>query len=927
MKMSDVEYSLEELTAFLESDEELDVAASDNKREPENTSKSVDTDGDECDIDALTAFLSESESDGETTTGNQDEEHHVDNSGNHLQEIEEEEHHEVQRVQSGTEKDEENILAIKEEMLQMQQRMMQLSQMLEKKSSQTVPRIKGLSMKNETRTPSKVKETVSMTSSPIMRNVKNESGSSRSPRLKDTVNPKGGIKMTETEGNLFFADLVTKATPSTPSGSSLPVLDPSHDEDSMKVDAKTLFGDSDSDFEDLDGEPKQVLSKEGLEIKKLLNSGPRKREAHVPLYESAVLKKISPQNKWNHKPGLTTEDFQQQSKQNHFKEDAKDDSVTDPHSGIRIINPRVSMFELKEKMYGRKMIKISNLACKMNSADMQGNWVTIGVVVHKSEPRQSSSGKTFCIWKLSDLQDCDKVITFFLFGNVYKEHWKNDISSVVGLLNATPMDKAEKIQADVAFTINHPHQLLVLGCAKDLGKCTFRTKAGHPCSKFINKQQGDFCSFHVQAAYRKSCAKRSELQGSTGVTPKAFQQQKMQMKKGTCFFYGGATFTTLRPHSKNSKDHVTLTNLQRHQSTKGQGKLTTMALHELEPADVQTLKKVAEKNEESFIDMLNTPSVGSMNLVKHLIKKERKQSVKGGQPLLQSISASDLIKQHKQKLKEEQQKRVGIFQGTQDPLSSIPTLGKGHQPGQEISLDISSKISARRSSTDMAKKRAISKVQAKGGIEKEDPNAVRKKTSPESKKKINKRLLSENTVSDSSRGKHTEGPPVKKSKLLGNIDLNSEEVQRLLKARSKHTGALAEAEAEHEERYFMDLEKKERMEDKMAAIHELPCKLFTCLQCKYTAMSVGEKCKTENHNIKTSKGVKRFFKCKGCKKRTVTIDRYPAIACKQCGGTNFEKTSMLKEKSGPNLDSEQLLLRGNEEKFLGSFSNKPPLNI
>ncbi|KAL3851925.1 hypothetical protein ACJMK2_015620 [Sinanodonta woodiana] len=922
--MSDVDYSLEELTAFLESDEELDVAANDKNQEPENTSKSIDKDGDECDIDELTAFLEESESDGETTACDQDEEH-SGNSGNHLQETKEEKDHEAQQVQSESEEDGENILAIKEEMIQMQERMMQLAQMLEKKSSVTVPRNKDLPMKNEIQASSHVKENVSVTNSPVTRNVKNEHGTNKSPRLKERIIPKGGIKMTETDDNLFFTDPVTKATPSTPSGNSLPVLDSSHDENSMKVDAKTLFGDSDSDFEDLDGEPKQLLSKEGLEIKKLLNSGPRKREAHLPLYDSAVLKKTSTRNKWNQKPELTREDFQQQNKQNHSKEDAKDGSVTDPHSGIRIINPRVSMFELKEKMYGRKIIKISNLSSRMNSTDMQGNWVTIGVVVHKSEPRQSSSGKTFCIWKLSDLQDCDKVLTFFLFGTVYKEHWKNDVSTVVGLLNATPMDKAEKIQTDVAFTISHPHQLLVLGCAKDLGKCTFRTKAGQPCSKFINKQQGDFCSFHVQTAYRKTCAKRSELQGCTGVTPKAFQQQKMQMKKGTCFFYGGETFTTLRPHSKNSKDHVTLNKLKKHQSTKGQGKLTTMALHELEPADVQKLKQVAEKNDESFIDMLNTPSVGSMNLVKHLIKKDRKQSVNGSQPMLQSISASDLIKLHKQKLKEEQQKRVTISQGTQDHLSAIPTLGKGHQPGQEISLDILNKVSARSSSTDMAKKRAISKVHAKGGIEKEDPNAIRKKTSPESKKKINKRLLSEN--SGSSGAEHTEGPPVKKSKLLGNIDLNSEEVQRLLKAKSKHTGALAEAEAEHEERYFLALEKKERMEDKMAAIHELPCKLFTCVQCKYTAMSVGEKCKTENHSIKMSKGAKRFFKCKGCKKRTVTIDRYPTIACKHCGGLSFEKTSMLKEKLGPKLDSEELLLRGNEEKFLGSFSSKPPLNM
>ena len=54
-------------------------------------------------------------------------------------------------------------------------------------------------------------------------------------------------------------------------------------------------------------------------------------------------------------------------------------------------------------------------------------------------------GKSFCIWKLSDLQDCDKTVSFFLFGNVYKEHWKNELGTVIGLLNPSMMDKAEKV--------------------------------------------------------------------------------------------------------------------------------------------------------------------------------------------------------------------------------------------------------------------------------------------------------------------------------------------------------------------------------------------------------------------------------------------------------------------------------------------------
>ena len=62
-------------------------------------------------------------------------------------------------------------------------------------------------------------------------------------------------------------------------------------------------------------------------------------------------------------------------------------------------------------------------------------------------------GKTYCIWKLSDLNNCDQSVTFFLFSNVYKEHWKNEVGVVIGLLNPSIMDKAEKVSALQVLTL------------------------------------------------------------------------------------------------------------------------------------------------------------------------------------------------------------------------------------------------------------------------------------------------------------------------------------------------------------------------------------------------------------------------------------------------------------------------------------------
>lgn len=56
------------------------------------------------------------------------------------------------------------------------------------------------------------------------------------------------------------------------------------------------------------------------------------------------------------------------------------------------------------------------------------------------------------------------------------------------------------------------------------------------------------------------------------------------------------------------------------------------------------------------------------------------------------------------------------------------------------------------------------------------------------------------------------------------------------------------------------------------ALHN-PCIL--CWQCSYTAMKLADKCKTERHTIVKSETSKRFFKCKHCGKRKISIHKYP----------------------------------------------------
>ena len=57
--------------------------------------------------------------------------------------------------------------------------------------------------------------------------------------------------------------------------------------------------------------------------------------------------------------------------------------------------------------------------------------------------RDTVKGKKFVVWRLSDLSSQTAVVSLFLFGQAYQEHWKIPQGHVVGLLNANIMPNRE----------------------------------------------------------------------------------------------------------------------------------------------------------------------------------------------------------------------------------------------------------------------------------------------------------------------------------------------------------------------------------------------------------------------------------------------------------------------------------------------------
>lgn len=215
----------------------------------------------------------------------------------------------------------------------------------------------------------------------------------------------------------------------------------------------------------------------------------------------------------------------------------------------------------------------------------------------------------------------------------------------------------------------------------------------------------------------------------------------------------------------------------------------------------------------------------------------------------------------------------------------------------------------------------------KGPLLKSDPNnPSQKPKTPEMQAKVRKRVAGEDNEDANQLDDDTRPRPSKRSKA---------ELDSLLEAKSSHADLIDQYETQQSEEYFNKLERKEQMETKMLDTFEIKTTAVSCLkvtfneshdfyivaykkfftssnnlkfkyfcfptyiesyrlQCKYTALSASELCRREGHPLRSIKAVKRFFQCKDCKNRTISLDRLPKRPCNQCGSSNWEKTAMAK---------------------------------
>ncbi|CAN7989435.1 unnamed protein product, partial [Ixodes hexagonus] len=592
-------------------------------------------------------------------------------------------------------------------------------------------------------------------------------------------------------------------------------------------------------------------------------------------------------------------------------------ALTDPYSGIRIINPLVSSTAMEARMASRKMVKMSLVSTFAQSKKIEDDWVTIGVLVNKSPPKTSKNGKPFSIWKLTDLHDCENLVSIFLFGEVHEKHWKTSVGSVVGFLNPSVMPNKDSYngRSEVCLSIDHPGKVMLMGTSKDFGTCKGTFRNGQPCTMVVNTYTCPYCVYHVKAEYRKMSSKRTELQASySGVAPQGIRQkilQKSQVMYGGQLYINPSIQTT---KALKGKDKLTLGSLKVARQAEEIEKATRLSaasaikLQHLSTQENHAINEIAAKSD--FLGQaLCKPGAGSRNFLRHVVKgKTSVESGPGPSREVVYITAKDLLRTQQQKLK-------GLSGGAAQPQKTNPVLGRGLGNDRVVDLG-AAPVSGMKplTASDIAKIKAIQKVRATGPLVAKDPNAVKQDvTSPEAQARIRRKL---NESSGSDHGKDEEsGSPKAKNSRLGPA-MSKDEMEKLLRQKSSHAHQLDDLETEKQMQYFSVLEKKEQLEEKMLSVKEIQCDVVSCKICKYTAHQASDLCKKESHPLKHHKAIKRFFKCKSCSHRTTTFGRVPAQSCRKCNGSNFERTSMGKPKEGPKLPEEKLLIRGEEIKYI-----------
>lgn len=565
---------------------------------------------------------------------------------------------------------------------------------------------------------------------------------------------------------------------------------------------------------------------------------------------------------------------------------------------ISIRNPKISATSFGAFTAGMKLEKLSNLKPTSNFKEA---WCTIGVIVEKGFKKKSANGNDFLIWKLHDLKDCQtQPVKLLMFGDAIKDHWEIKLGSVIALISAQIADDSTasgaKKTVSATLKVAKSNNIVEIGQSAHFGTCKgIRQQDGQRCSNFVNSSLSEFCVFHVMSAARKLSAKRGVFNAVT-CGPNV----------------GGLSF--------NKKPGTPRPPISSRPGISGSGLATSsgspMLRDTMRPADSFTL---------------TTPTSG----LKKITKEEEKSSL------------NDLLSQRKntfaarQMLKLKEKKDEKLAESVEEMIEFLGTTGGEEKPSVHSSFGEFLAADTRRekaATVDLRASSATSGTSASspGGSKLWTMSLANKKAAPLGHKDAQEHAARLRAIAilkakrkEAEMEKLTGGGGGVKRKASGTPTApepeakkprsqKMDEIRAMLARKSTHHKEAEKAEHDMLQRHLTGMEEREKVETFTTTCVEVKnVKVVTCNQCKYTSQFASSECIKKEHKLIKHTADKRFFKCTGCKKRTVCFEMMPVKHCAHCNENKWERVAMKDERKVV-LDTENLLLRGEERPFVGS---------
>lgn len=129
---------------------------------------------------------------------------------------------------------------------------------------------------------------------------------------------------------------------------------------------------------------------------------------------------------------------------------------------------------------------------------------------------------------------------------------------------------------------------------------------------------------------------------------------------------------------------------------------------------------------------------------------------------------------------------------------------------------------------------------------------------------------------------------------------------------SSHADVLLEDQANAIDKKLGSLEGCEYMAEKAQQVTKIKISAFHCKTCSYIKEIPVSTCGEKGHDVLPVQTIKRFFACLHCSNRCALLNaKIPTAPCMKCDNLNWKRTSMHKEKRGPETRSKFLPTGGN----------------